>query len=263
MKRLHSIIIFICLLLPIMCMGQTLNDFKYLGDKYGGDSYIGVSFSYATLMNNAAPRPEKHHLSAPLLEIEFNRITFDKGKVTYRTDYKLITDLLFITGKMINRKSNGNNSEGSAVGCGIIGWHNFGWNVVAKPKLCIAPGFAINDYFVGSSYVYAPSSDLVTQEPQGWYIATGPALFTHHYINRLFLLHLHSAYTFAFARPISITYAVANDSYPKPEFFHFDATLMTRWGIFAEAQYTRLINKGNIPNQTQRIDLKLGFSFVY
>jgi len=37
---------------------------------------------------------------------------------------------------------------------------------------------------------------------------------------------------------------------------------MSKWGLFMEGQFVQLINRGNLPNQTRRLDLKLGFAFV-
>lgn len=241
--------------------GQSLEEFKYLKDKYGGEGYLNVSGSFTFLSNKAAPGPSAHEKNGIVLDVVYNHIGFTKGFFNYRFDHKLITDILFLADKVVDRKASVDRAEGSSVSTGVIGWHGMGWNAIAKPKFCLAPGFAIDDYFFGASYKDS-SGALHTPEPQGWYITAGPALFTHIALKKWLILQTSAAYDFAFARPVSITYAEVNDSYPKPQFFHVAATLMTPWGIFGEVQYTTIVNTGNLPNATDRLDLKLGFSFV-
>ncbi|MCG9879619.1 MAG: hypothetical protein MH472_03380 [Bacteroidia bacterium] len=99
-------------------------------------------------------------------------------------------------------------------------------------------------------------------EPQGWQIGAGPSIGLVRHLNNSFLLIGSSSYTISFAKPVDISYAKADNAYPKPHFLHGNLTLMSKWGFFAEAQFVKLLNQGNLPNSTQRLDLKLGFSFV-
>lgn len=99
-------------------------------------------------------------------------------------------------------------------------------------------------------------------EPQGWQIGAGPAMGFARQLSPAFLLMGSGSYVLNFSRSVSVTYAKEDNSYPKPHMFHTQLTLMSKWGLFAEAQFVQLINRGNIPNNTRRLDLKLGFAFV-
>lgn len=257
-------ILFFALMFVTALLGksQNLQDFTYLKDKAGDHTYVGVSGSKVFLKNPNMPDTSVWSASGVVLDVNLRTYNFDKWGMSYQWDYKLLFDLVFLTKQMVDGKSRGQRTLGSTVSGGIAGWHQWTWNVVANSKLNVGAGLALNDYFVGTSYMDKATQKLRTPEPQGWYLSGGPALSATYGINEVFVLHAKCSYTLAFSRPVSITYAEENNGYPKPHFLGATATLLTKWGLFAEAQYCGLWNRGDIPGNPRRTDLKLGFNFV-
>jgi hypothetical protein len=242
---------------------QSLKKFTYLKDKFEDEGYIMVSGALVKLSNNKAPyQPEVHSQTVPFIDIYFLKPRFSSGGLNRRVDYKLMTDIFWLF-KTITEKDESKlyASVSSTISGGLIGWHMFHWNVIAKEKQCVSLGFSLNDYFIGAIYQDSLGQASL-QEPQGWQIGVGPALGFTQQLSNEFVLMASSAYVVNVLRPVSISYAKEDNSYPKPHVWHGNITLMSKWGVFTEMQITQLINRGNIPNSTRRIDLKLGFAFV-
>jgi hypothetical protein len=241
---------------------QKLEDFVYLKDKAGGNSYVGVSVDHAFLLNANMPDTSVWRASGYLLDVNLKKYNFEKWGVNYQWDYKLLFDLVFLTKQMVDRKSNGGRTYGSTVSGGIAGWHQWTWNAIARQRLNVGVGIALNDYFVGTTYFDKKEQKARTPEPQGWYLSGGTALSFSYLLNSSFVLHGKCSYVAAFSRPVSITYAEENNDYPMPHFVGASAILLSKWGLFAEFQFCGLINRGAIPGNPSRTDLKLGFNFV-
>ena len=47
-----------------------------------------------------------------------------------------------------------------------------------------------------------------------------------------------------------------------PIFFQTQLEIQSRWGFYAALHFQKMINRGNLPNQTKRIDAVLGFRFM-
>ncbi|MCC7297531.1 MAG: hypothetical protein IT244_04295 [Bacteroidia bacterium] len=256
----YPLLIFTALFVHL-CYGQNLKDFKYLKDPYQHESYLGFAGTFTAIRNNAAPFPEAHALQDFSADINYRSVNFDQGEMQYLGHYKLLPDLFFLLGKMINQKNNGLRGEGSSVTSGIAGWHRWVWNVKSKPKMCYSLGFALNDYFMGNSYRDS-NNQLKTYEPQGWWLSAGPTAMYHAAIGKHFVFHGTINYNLGYYKPVNVSYAVVDNQYPKPHFFHTHVELVSSLGLFAGIDYTAVINRGNIPGKVRRIDGLLGFKFV-
>ncbi|MCA0427138.1 MAG: hypothetical protein LCH37_06850 [Bacteroidetes bacterium] len=243
--------------------GQNLPDFKYLGDTYQKESYLNFSGMYVQLLNPAAPDdPALHAKGIFFVDLYYLRPSFEKGGLNRRVDYKLIPDLFWLM-KTITEKDPRQMyaNIGSTISGGLIGWHSWKWNLVAKPKTCISLGFAVNDYFIGAIYKDS-SAGIRLHEPQGWQIGAGPAMGFSKALSKNFVLMGSGAYVINLFKPVDISYAKSDDAYPKPHMAHLELTLMSKTGLFLETQFVGLINQGNLPNSSMRTDFKLGFAFV-
>ena len=261
MKKITAIIIIFS---PLIFLGQDLQSFKCLGDPMGGELYLGVSAEYVMLANPDAPHPELHNLKGFSGKIDMNRFGFEKGDMQYSFEYKLLADIATILHNQINGDGSAYYRQvGSSISNGILGWHSWGWNVVSTNNFTIAPGFNLNDYFYGKTYVSDTTSNgVVSPEPQGYYFSAGPTLFSNVYINDYLILHTKASYSFSYWRAVSLEYAVVDDNYPKSHFGSLNLELITKWGLFVGFDYNWVINRGNLPDKTSRKDFLLGFRFV-
>lgn len=262
MKRLLGIALFLGL--AAIGKSQTLKEFTYLKDRFHQESYFNFSAMLANIDNPAAPNNrEAHKQSVPFIDLYLLKPNFNKGGLNRRSDYKLLPDIFWLF-KQITEKDEKKMyaNQSSTLTGGIIGWHHWTWNVTAKPQHCLSLGFTLSDYFIGSIYQDNSNNNIILHEPQGWQIGAGPVVSVSQRLSNSFILIGSTAYVPSFLKPVNVSYAKVEDAYPKPHFLHANFTLISKWGFFAEGQFVQLINLGNLPNQTRRLDLKLGFAFV-
>lgn len=238
--------------------------FKYLGDEYTNETYLGVSASYTFLSNAAAPYAENHAINGWTGRVDIRRTGWDKGELKYMMNYKLLGDLILILENQVNADGKKYyRSESSSITNGPLGWHSFAWGFLNSDIYSLGFGFNMNDYILGASY-YKDSlrNKMVSDEPQGYYFGAGPAFCADFRISNWVMIHFQSSYSFSYWRPVSLSYATVDNSYPKPHFFHSTLEMMSPWGLFFGIDYSQIINRGNLPNKIKRTDLLLGFRFV-
>ena len=264
MKRSKILAIVVLSLCFSVLKSQTLSDFKYLNYPYENEWYLGVALSSSNLSNTKAPRPEKHQLSAFSGEIELKISSFQKGDYRYYFQHKLIPDMLVLTKQAINVSTNVlYRDESSYLANGIFGWHSWAWNINKPGKASLAVGLNVNDYFLGSTYYNDTTTyNWISAEPQGYYFAAGPTVVANYLLNKSFMLEAMASYSISYWRAVSLSYATVDNKYPKPHFGQINVEVMSAWGLFAGVDYNFIINRGNIPNNTSRLDLMLGFRFM-
>lgn len=249
----------------ISSLGQTLQDFEYLGDEYQDHIYLGIGAKYNWIHNKTIYNHQNHNLKSFGGEIQMKRHDFRLGKRVYSFEYKLLGDLAFILHDQIN--STGKSyyrQESTGLTNGLLGWHSVGWNFIARDYFTVAAGLNINDYFYASSYTHPDSTEgkLYSTEPQGYYFAAGPSIFSDVLLTRFLVLHMRADYAISYWKPVSLSYGISDPNYPMPHFVHFSSELVTPIGIFLEWDHAFIINRGNHPNNGVRNDISLGFKFV-
>jgi len=264
MKQSNIIVAGILILCFFVSKAQNLSDFKYLNYPYENEWYLGIALSSSSINNTQAPRPEKHHLTAISGEIELKNSSFKRGDYRYYGQHKLIPDMLVLTKQAIDINTNVlNRDESSYLANGILGWHSWTWNLNKPTKVSYSLGLNLNDYFLGSTYnTDTTSNHWVSPEPQGYYFAAGPTFIGNYLLNKSFMLELMASYSVSYWRAVSLSYATVNNKYPKPHFAQINLELFTTLGVFAGVDYNFIINRGDIPNNTSRIDILLGFRFM-
>lgn len=243
---------------------QHTHFFPYLGDEYLGYSYLGTSASYTRSWNNEAPNPDAHNELGWTAKIDIRTVNWAPGSLKYYFQYKMLGDVLTILdNRLMGDGSKYSRHQESILSNGILGWHSIGWTAWSNEQISLAPAFNLNDYFFGSSYkMDSVSNELRSPEPQGYFFAAGPAVLIDWKFSRFALLHLHAAYSFSYWRAVSLSYAEEDNGYPKPHFYQFSAEVLSPWGVFLGLDYNAVVNRGNLPNNTKRIDLLLGFRWV-
>lgn len=253
----------------VVLKAQSLKDFKLKDENLylerGGHNQTdkkAISLSITSVANPVAPNPDVHSKTGLAMRLDWKRYYIEKGGSRRFYQNKSIGDLLYLLGKKtrwsVHRREESSFST-------FIGWASWGWNLVAKDRHMFALGFNVNDYAVGATYIYTDTHGNpmtpVTQEPQGLYYGSGPSLFYDYALSEKMILQVHTAYTATFWRPLSLRYAQEDKSYPKPHFFHFNAELQTSFRLFVGFDFSMLINRGNLPNDTRRLDILIGYRF--
>lgn len=242
---------------------QDLAEFEYYGYPYSNEMYLGVAYSQSSVVNPSAPRPENHSVSGWSALIDFKTANFEKG--AYRLTYKnkLVGDLLNLTDRVLEDSRNIRRDIGSSLSTGILGWFNIVYNLNESPKNSMAIGFNLNDYFLGSTYESDTSAGgWASYEPQGYFFAAGPSITYNYLPTKYFFIETGISYSIPYFQAASLSYAEKDEEYPHPHFIQFYAELQTKYGFYLGVDYSSIINRGNIPNTTQRTDLLLGFRFM-
>ncbi|MBL7873092.1 MAG: hypothetical protein JNM78_15855 [Cyclobacteriaceae bacterium] len=244
---------------------QTLDDFNVGKNEYYGNGHWGLALSFSSLSNSAAPNPSSHRVTGFTLKIDYKKYNLGKGGKRMFFQNKTIGDMIFILGSEITSGKGAERAENSALSTGLIGWTSWGWNVLANGKSSVAIGFNLNDYILGSTYVYTDAQGQklspITTEPQGYYWGGGPSLFFDYQISEKLNLQSFASYSFSFWRPVSLDYATKDNSYEKPHFMEFNVELQTKFQVYGGVDFTTLINRGDLPNRTKRFDIIVGYRF--
>lgn len=236
--------------------------FEYLDGQYPG-TFLGVSWTHSRVSNDAVPRAEVHRIQRNWVELDMEKSQFELGAFNWDWKFKLYTDLIFTVVKGVQGEPDAlNRIETTELSTGILGWHTLAWNVVATDRLNVAPGLALNDYFFSAHTRTEDASgnltELRTQQPEGYYWAVGPAAMFRYKINSFLMLQGRANYTFSYWKAESLDYAEKDPEYPYPKWIHWGIELQTRWGVFAEWEQCRIVNKGDHPNTAQRTEINLG-----
>lgn len=242
---------------------QSFIDFDKQKRPFYDEPHFGFSLSYTMMSNPDAPYPEAHRQNGPTLQLYYKKYNLDKGDTRMFWQNKILGDLLFLLGKKIATDKGVTREEGSVLS-DLIGSTSWGWNLNESNRISTALGFNLNDYIIGATYFERFNGEPVngsTKEPQGYYWATGPSLFVDYVISNQLVLQTFASYSFSLFKAVSVSDAANDKSYPKPHFVHLNVELQSSIRLYGGLDYTWLINRGDLPNKTRRLDIILGFRF--
>ncbi|MBX2899105.1 MAG: hypothetical protein KF775_05630 [Cyclobacteriaceae bacterium] len=243
---------------------QNLADFQLGKNDFYDEGHWGFALSYSAITNRQAPSPDNHNASGFAMKIDWKKYRAGSGERRFFYQNKSLGDMIFVLGSEIRRGTGVERGENSALS-NLVGWSSWGWNVVSSSKLNVAAGFNLNDYMIGSTYIYRTgqvAQSPVTLEPQGYYWGGGPSAFVDYLVNDKLMIQGFAAYSIAGWRAVSVSYATVDNNYPKPHFLHLNLELQSNlFHLYGGIEYCRLINRGDIPNNTTRFDLIIGYRF--
>ena len=252
-------------LLALPGLAQNIESFEYFNDPIDGEAFIGIGINRSLITNSAAPYPENHRLAGGTLYLDLKQSKYGAGQLSIYYTNQLIGDLIFSLARSLNGKSALFRHESTTLTSGYTGWLDFHLNLT-KPGL-VQPflGGHHHDYLIGSTYVVDSSntpSHWVSNEPQGYYFAAGPTVGARMALGDILMLEAKANYSVGYVRIVSVDYANRDDDYAKPHFVQLQLDLQTKWGVFGMLQHHRIINRGDLPNNTHRWDATLGFRIM-
>lgn len=238
-----------------------LIEFDYLSDKLTGHNYLDVGAVFSVVTDNKVPNPKEQKLSGWTVNVEYDRVNFDKGGYQYTARIKMFMDVIFLLDNALTKKGSIHRKVSTGITSGILGWHSFRWNALSKDKFCLGLGFNASDYFYGASYK-DENEDLFTPEPNGYYLGGGPTLSFDYRINDFFKIGGLFDYTVSAVKAVGLTYGEKIEGFPLPHFFNGSISLTTKWGAFLKYDFNTILNTNNATTQGRRSDLWIGFKFV-
>lgn len=268
LKMLKSVFYLVVCVTIVSChtaAAQSLSDFSISKNPYYENTHWGFTLSFSNLSNSEAPNPSSHRVSGVTMKIDYRKYGLGKGGKRMFFQNKTIGDAIFILGSEIISGKGAERSETSTITTGLIGWTSWGWNLTDAAKSSLAVGFNLNDYLIGSTYIYTDAlgqpQTPITTEPQGYYWAGGPSVFFDYQISEKLNLQSFASYSLAFWRPVSLSYAQEDKSYPKPHLVQVNLELHTPFHLYGGIDFTTLVNRGDLPNSTKRLDILIGYQF--
>lgn len=245
---------------------QEIKDFKWFKKNYNDQVFLGFGYNQISISNNEAPNPENHKLKGGTLRIDVALANFDKGGVRINYTNKLAGDLILYASQLLNDDASIFQTEQSTLSSGLIGWLTSTWNITEANKYQVALGVHIGDYFLTSAYPedetkpFNKNSNTIVQEPNGNYYGAGPSAIVDVLLTKNLLLEYRSHLTIPAFRLESL-YLVSDGNYKNPYFMYNNLELITSKGFYGGADLTNIINRGNLPNNTKRFELYVGFKF--
>ena len=245
-----------------LIFAQTIEDFNYWDRAYSGSSYMGLGPSLLFLSNNEAPYPERHRVSALSLDVQFKIVNsrFLGSRISIYN--KGIGDLVYLFSRMVRGKATIFAKE-ETVYSNIFGWVDYTVNL-NKPngKFQVSAGLNLGDYVYAGRYRIDSLGIEKNVEPQGYYLAAGPALEMRYLISKSLIVETNLSYAVGLIKFGGLDNAPSSPAdlkYPVPDFLHFRTELLSKWGAFMTLDCNWLINKGSNPSSGRRIGLSLGY----
>tara|TARA_R110002049_G_scaffold309196_1_gene518436 strand:- start:1453 stop:2262 length:810 start_codon:yes stop_codon:yes gene_type:complete len=265
MKSKQIKIIFAFLLgCSFTAQSQSLSDFKWFKKKYENKVFLGFGYNNVSITNNDAPNPENHELKGGTLRIDVSHTNFEKGGARINYTNKLGGDLILFASEIISGKGDIFQTEQSTLSSGLIGWLTFTWNITEARNYQVALGAHIGDYFLTSAYPedetkpFNKNSNSIVLEPNGNYYGAGPSAIVNVLLTKNLLLEYRTHLTIPAFRLESL-YLVSDGNYKNPYFMNNNLELITSKGFYGGADLSNIINRGNLPNNTKRFELYVGF----
>lgn len=260
--------IIVSLISFLSCQAQSLYDFRNgrfpFYEDYTVDGVLphwGFALSYAALSNPAAAFSGNHHKTGVSLVVDYKKYHVNALKTRMYFRNNSLGDLLLFLGRQVLPNSGSERPEGSIL-TNLFGWTSWGLNLAGNEIGSLGTGFNINDFIAGSTTVEriqgGPDKKQL-HEPQGYYWAAGPSVFLDFAITDNIVVQTFGSYSLPLFRAASLNGAEPRNSYPKPHFARVNLEILTLYKLFAGVDYTWMINRGNTPNKTQRLDVFIGY----
>jgi hypothetical protein len=263
MKRI-TIILFI--LYWNSSISQNIREFPYWNENYSGGKFIGLGLNYTRISNPTAPHPENHRLNAVIFDMQFNLIKTKQFGNRFNLYSKSVGDLIYLLGTIINGTGTAFATEGTTFS-NLGGWMESTYNLNSPEGIFqISAGYNLGDYVYTGLYQMDPNlTNLSYQEPQGYYIGLGPTLQARIVAGKYVMFESSFSYAFALFKVFNLNEGASNTdySYPLPNFGHFRARAISKWGAFLEYDYNWIINRGNSSSNAKRSGINLGMRFKF
>ena len=250
--------------LALATHAQDIDEFQWFGNDYEDGLFLGLGASKVWLSNNDAPNPDNHKLSGTTFKIDFKDVNFEKGEFSTFYENKLLGDFILFFSQVNKGEADIYETESSGLSTGIIGWLSFLWNVTEPKTYQIAVGANFSDFFLTAAYPedesqpYSNPNNRIVQEPNGNYYAIGPSIAYRRTLSELFLLEYHVDFSIPFGR-ITADNLVEDEDYPNPYFMMHSLEVISKYGLYGGIDYSQIINRGNLPNNTKRSEFFVGF----
>ena len=266
--KLFQFLFSVVLLMPLATSSQSLDRFSWFNEYYADELYLGLGYSNLSMSNPEAPQPEEHELSGWTIKLEMKVVRYEKGEVSRYWEHKLVGDMVGWYSRFRRDDASVYVTQASNVSTGLLGWWSWVWNLTEPKRFSVAAGFNANDYFLTSSYVehdsipYDRIDNNTRYEPNGYYFGAGPTVRANFMLTSNFQLEYFGSLSIPFGRVTAEDFENQDDDYPNPYFMNHYLELISSYGVYAGYEFTDIINRGDIPNNTKRREWYIGFRIM-
>lgn len=250
---------------PLLNRAQDIDDFQWFGNDYEDQLFLSLGVNKVSITNNDAPNPENHRQSGTTFKLDLKKTNFEKGGMSLYFENKLLGDLVLYTARYLKGEDSFYQQEESGLSSGLLGWWYFLWNITEPNNYQIALGMNACDFFLTAAYPentdlpYSNPSNTIVQEPNGNYYAIGPSLAFRYALTKYFLLEYKGNASIPFGKIDSENLVEPEGGYKNPFFLNHSLEVISSKGLFIGYERSSILNRGNLPNNTKRGDLYLGF----
>lgn len=245
---------------------QNVREFPYWNENYSGGHFFGLGLNYTRISNPTAPKPENHRLNGIFLDLQLHLIKtkiFGNRTSIYN---KGIGDLIYLLGTVINGTGSAFAREGTTFS-NLGGWIESTYNLNNPNGIFqFSLGYNLGDYVYTGLYQTNPNSiQLYYQEPQGYYLGLGPTAQGRVVLGKHVMIESSFSYAFAMVKVFNLNEGASNTdfNYPLPNFGHFRARAISRWGLFLEVEHNWIVNRGSSSSNAKRTGLNLGLRIKF
>ncbi len=244
---------------------QDIDDFQWFGDDYEDQLFLSLGANNIHISNNDAPNSNNHKQSGTTIKLDLKQTNFEKGGASMYFENKLMGDLILYADRYLKGKDSFYQEEESGLSSGLIGWWSFLWNITEPNRYQLAVGVNLKDFFLTAAYPkdlskpYSNPSNTAVQEPNGNYYAAGPSIAARFIVNQLLLLEYKGELSIPFGRIESNKLEDYDGNYKNPYFMNHSLEATSSKGFFLGYELSSIFNRGDLPNNTKRSDLYIGF----
>lgn len=241
----------------------TLTDFRYLGDRYYDELFIGLCVRNIRASTPNAPYPENHEINKWTGDFFMYKYSMAPGGRRYMFRNKLLGELFVSFGEDFTDVYR---DESTGFSQFLAGSHTWAWNAIVTDRFALAAGLNFQDLYVGSSIRTDTTGNgqevLLTPSPNGWYVGAGPSLFADVMINRYVIAELQFDYAFHVFNLYKLTYGMENDGNPMPHTMFMSLNFVTTWGVYAGVDVSLLNDRHTYNLDTRKIDWCVGYRLM-
>lgn len=258
MKKLllYRVLLFCLTLFSTTAFTQSFDDLKSKkGDNAFGEDWLKVFVRRTSVNSKYTP-----NYSGFTVNLSLRNDKAEKWDFRTRYENPTLGDFIYSLVNLSKDLKNGTSTkevyDDHAHGGGFLGWFQAYINAVAKDKLLISPGITMGDYIFGSRYDMGMGTK--DYDPNGYYLAVGPAIMASYVINKKLWVDGYVNYDIAVVK-------VKNDSvdpnYPKPSFLSVGADLNSVYKFFGGFRLNKVVDSGVNKETSSRLDISVGMCF--
>lgn len=222
-------------------------------DNFKGDNAFLENNIEVFIRRTQVHAPKTLNYGGTTFNFRYRADAYEKGDWRWHFENPTLGDMLWVLAKQLKGKDPLAGDAEQAFGSGFFGWHEIGWNVVAKDGMLVSPGIAFGDHIFSSKRPSSAGGAVL--QPSGYYFFFGPSVMFTKVLGG-FWLNTTGRYDICGRTPKQEL------GYKNPRFISLTGTLHhAKTRLFGEVKFTSVMDRGANDVKAQRMDISFGYMF--